>query len=77
VRLDLNDVGEQVPARQRQVLHNQVEVVVGVLDARDRDVANLEEDWNEKGVVRKKGRDKPCPPMSAESRFGRPPTDSS
>ena len=43
VGLELDDVGEEVAALEGEVLHDEVERVVGVLDARNRDVANLED----------------------------------
>ena len=41
-RLHRNEVGEDVLPRQSEVLDDEVELVVGVLDARDGDVANLD-----------------------------------
>ena len=43
VRANLDNVGEEVAAREDEVLDNDVERVVGVLDARDRDVSDLNE----------------------------------
>lgn len=47
VRLDLNNVWEQVLSLEGEVLDDEVELVVGVLDARDGDVANLLDDSRE------------------------------
>jgi hypothetical protein len=47
VRLDLDDVREEVLALEREVLDDEIELVVGVLDARDGDVANLLDDRGE------------------------------
>lgn len=41
VRLDFDDVREQVLALEGEVLDDEVELVVGVLDARNGDVADL------------------------------------
>jgi hypothetical protein len=40
----LDDIGEQVLAREREVLDDEVERIVGVLDAGDGDVTNLADD---------------------------------
>ena len=42
VRLHGDDVGEDVAALEREVLDDEVELIVGVLDTRDGDVADLE-----------------------------------
>ena len=42
VRLHGDDVGEDVAALEREVLNDEVELIVGVFDARDGDVANLD-----------------------------------
>lgn len=41
VRLERDDVREEVPAGERQVLDDEVHLIVGVLDARNGDVADL------------------------------------
>lgn len=41
VRIDGNKVGEDVLARKREVLDNEIHLLVGVIDARDRYIANL------------------------------------
>jgi len=43
VRLQLEDVGEEVTALQGEVLDDEVEGVVAVFDVRNGDVADLEE----------------------------------
>ena len=41
VGADLDDVGEEVAARKHEVLDDNVERVVGVLDARDGNISEL------------------------------------
>ena len=51
VGADLDDVGEEVAARKHEVLDDNVERVVGVLDARDGHVANLVDNVGKDGVT--------------------------
>jgi hypothetical protein len=41
VSLYLDDVGQQVPPLERQVLNDQVKRIIRVFDTRDRDIPNL------------------------------------
>ena len=47
VRVHGDDVREDVAALEREVLDDEVELVIGVLDARDGDVANLDKSQRE------------------------------
>jgi len=48
VRFERDDVGEKILALESEVLNDQIESVVGVFDARDRDVTDLVDDsWQD------------------------------
>lgn len=41
MRFERHDVREEVPSREREVLDNEVECIVGIFDARDGDISDL------------------------------------
>ena len=51
VGANLDDVGEEVATREHEVLDDDVEGIVGILDARDGDVADLVDDVGQDGVA--------------------------